>query len=115
EQLLESIYDEIKSKKPGKALTFILNGIGERIKKTKEDLERIYDRQIKRVHIIGGGAKNRFLCQKIAEKVNLPVKSNPKEGTALGNTMVQLLGGGLIESEQEMKKLIDHSTEYLIY
>ncbi|MFP4461433.1 MAG: FGGY family carbohydrate kinase, partial [Thermotogota bacterium] len=47
EHLLESIYDEIKSKKPGKALTFILNGIGERIKKTKEDLERIYDRQIK--------------------------------------------------------------------
>jgi rhamnulokinase len=115
EHLLESIYHEIQEKNSSMALTFILNGIAERIKKTKVDMESIYNRKIKRVHIIGGGVKNRFLCQKIAEKVNLPVKTNPQEGTAVGNTMIQLLGSGLIGSEQEMKKLIDHSTKYLIY
>jgi rhamnulokinase len=115
EYLLESIYHEIQEKNSSMALTFILNGIAERIKKTKDDMESIYNRKIKRVHIIGGGVKNRFLCQKIAEKVNLPVKTNPQEGTAVGNTMIQLLGSGLIGSEQEMKKLIDHSTKYLIY
>jgi rhamnulokinase len=115
EHLLESIYHEIQEKNSSMALTFILNGIAERIKKTKDDMESIYNRKIKRVHIIGGGVKNRFLCQKIAEKVNLPVKTNPQEGTAVGNTMIQLLGSGLIGSEQEMKKLIDHSTKYLIY
>lgn len=113
--LLESIYDEINVNNPGKALTFILNGIAERIKKTKDDLERIYNREIKKVHIIGGGVKNRFLCQKIAEKVNLPVKTNPQEGTALGNTMIQLIGDEVIVSEEEMKKIIDNSTKYLIY
>ncbi len=115
ENLLESIYDEIKTKTPGKALTFILNGIAERIKQTKNDMEKIYDLEIKRLHIIGGGVKNEFLCQKIAEKVTLPVKTHPQEGTAVGNTMVQLLGNGLIVSEQEMIKIIDQSTEYLIY
>lgn len=115
EHLLESIYDEIRVKNTGKALTFILNGIAERIKRTKEDLEHIFNREIKNVHIIGGGVKNKFLCQKIAEKVNLPVKTNPQEGTALGNIMVQLRAIGLIGSEQEMKKVIDHSTKYLIY
>jgi len=113
--LLEKIYDEVKIKDLGMVLTFILNGIAKRIKKTKDDMERIYSREIKNIHIIGGGVKNKYLCQKISEKVNLPVKTKPQEGTAVGNTVVQLLGNGLMKSEQEMKMIIDHSTKYVIY
>ena len=115
DQLMKEIAGEIASDSLGGGLAYILNGIAKRIKRTKDDMERIFNRRLTQVHIIGGGVKNKLLCQKIAESTNLPVKTNPREGTALGNTIVQLLGNALINSEIEMKHLIDNSIDYHHY
>lgn len=115
DQLLEVISHEIGSESIGKALVYISNGIAQRIKQTKDDMERIFERKLTQVHIIGGGVKNKLLCKKIAEELNIPVKTNPLEGTTIGNTMVQLLGMGIISCEDEMKTIIDISTEYDVY
>src|SRR6056297_2309337 len=115
DQLMKEIAGEIASDSLGGGLAYIFNGIAKRIKRTKDDMERIFNRRLTQVHIIGGGVKNKLLCKKIAESTNLPVKTNPHEGTALGNTMVQLLGSGMINSETEMKNIIDNSIDYHHY
>lgn len=51
---------------------------------------------IQTVHIVGGGSKNRLLCQLTADAVDLPVVAGPVEGTAMGNMVVQLRALGAV-------------------
>lgn len=48
------------------------------------------------VHIVGGGSKNTLLCQLTSEATGLPVVAGPKEGTALGNLLIQARAAGAI-------------------
>ena len=61
---------------------------------------RLAGREIRTVHVVGGGSQNRFLCQLTADATGLPVVAGPVEGTAMGSLLVQAracgaLSGGL--------------------
>jgi rhamnulokinase len=53
--------------------------------------ERLANRKFKRILIVGGGSKNRLLCQATADAAGLPVISFSLEGTAVGNIASQLI------------------------
>ncbi|WP_194409564.1 rhamnulokinase [Microbacterium cremeum] len=55
---------------------------------------RLTGREIDVVHIVGGGALNRLLCQATADRCGLPVLAGPVEATALGNVLVQARAHG---------------------
>jgi rhamnulokinase len=57
-------------------------------------------REVRQVHVVGGGSQNSLLCQAIADRSGLPVVAGPVEATAIGNVLVQAraagaIGGGL--------------------
>lgn len=59
-------------------------------------------RAVDTVHVVGGGARNRLLCQLTANASGLPVVAGPVEATATGNALVSAralgaLGGGLAD------------------
>lgn len=56
--------------------------------------ERLTDREIDVVHIVGGGSLNRLLCQATADRSGLPVLAGPVEATAMGNVLVQARAHG---------------------
>ena len=58
------------------------------------------------IHIIGGGAKDGFLCQLAADACGVPVTAGPVEATVLGNIAVQLIALGGIPSITEARKII---------
>lgn len=64
---------------------------------------------IRRLHVIGGGARNALLNQFTANAVGLPVIAGPGEATAIGNVMVQALSVGVFESVAEMRAFIGRS------
>ena len=55
------------------------------------DFEQLSGRKFQRILMVGGGAKNRLLCQATADASGLPVHAFALEGTAVGNLANQLI------------------------
>ena len=58
-------------------------------------------RRVDVIHVVGGGAQNRLLCQAIADRSGRPVIAGPVEATALGNVLVQARAAGATGSGLE--------------
>ena len=61
---------------------------------------------IEKLHIIGGGSKNRLLDQFTANAIGIPVVAGPSEATAIGNIMLQARAAGCVGSLQQMRDMI---------
>lgn len=51
------------------------------------------------VHLVGGGARNRLLCQLVADRSGRPVVAGPVEATAIGNVLVQARARGVLAGD----------------
>jgi len=64
-------------------------------------------RDVRRVHVVGGGSQNALLCQAIADRAGVPVVAGPVEATALGNVLVQArAAGGLTGGLDVLRDLV---------
>ena len=59
-----------------------------------EEIERNTGVQYRKLYIVGGGAKNRYLNRLTEEATGKEVIALPIEATALGNLMIQMKNGG---------------------
>ena len=66
-----------------------LESVAAAIRRTLDELAQLIGRRPDRVHVVGGGVKNRLLCQMIADATDRPVVAGPVEATAIGNLLVQ--------------------------
>jgi rhamnulokinase len=69
-----------------------LESVAAAVRRTLGELDSLLGRRVSRVHVVGGGVKNRLLCQMIADATARPVVAGPVEATAIGNLLVQLAG-----------------------
>ncbi len=72
-------------------------------------LERHTEKTFTGIHIVGGGAQSRLMCQLTANVCSLPVYAGPTEATAIGNIMMQLMADGQIRSVEEGRALVKES------
>ena len=79
------------------------------------EIERLTGRTYRSIHVIGGGAQNRCLCQTIADITQLPVVAGPFEATAIGNILVQLVTAGVFADLDEARAAIAESVEQMKY
>ena len=61
---------------------------------------------IEKLHVIGGGSKNKLLDQFTANAIGIPVVAGPSEATAIGNIMLQAWAAGCVNSLQQMRDMI---------
>jgi rhamnulokinase len=80
-----------------------------------DELRHIHSPPIRKVHIIGGGVKNKLLCQFTANATGIPVYAGPTEATSIGNIMMQALTLGVVDSVREMREVISRSFELSFY
>lgn len=80
-----------------------------------DEIRQIRKDPIKRVHIIGGGVKNRLLCQFTANATGLPVFAGPAEAAAIGNIMIQAISKECVPSLEKMREVIRRSCEVMTY
>ncbi|HSD25717.1 MAG TPA: rhamnulokinase family protein, partial [Vicinamibacteria bacterium] len=61
-------------------------------------LEGILKRRLEPLHVVGGGSRNRLLCQLAADATGRAVVAGPVEATAAGNLAMQALALGELRS-----------------
>lgn len=96
-------------------LRCILDSLALRYRVDAEAIEAALGRQMKIIHMIGGGVKNELLCQLTANATGLPVLAGPVEATATGNIVMQAIGLGHLSSVEEARELIRASIPLKYY
>ena len=71
--------------------------------------EQLAGRRIETIHIVGGGTKNRQICQAAADACGRYVVAGPVEATAIGNIMTQAIAAGDVASVVEARDVIRRS------
>ncbi|HWD69833.1 MAG TPA: rhamnulokinase family protein [Solirubrobacteraceae bacterium] len=96
-------------REPGQFVRAILISLACKYKLVMRRLECVTGRRFEAIHVIGGGTRNRVLCQLAADLTGLPVTAGPIEATALGNILVQARAAGHLGSLSEMRELVSSS------
>jgi len=69
----------------------------------------------KRILMVGGGAKNRLLCQSTANAAGVPVVAFALEGTALGNLASQWVALGVVEDRAAFRAHLAPTLQQTVY
>jgi rhamnulokinase len=81
----------------------------------KRAFEKITGRKFRRILMVGGGSRNRLLCQSTADQAGVPVVSYSLEGTAVGNIANQLVALGVFGSLKEFRAQLAGQLESVTY
>jgi rhamnulokinase len=91
---------------PAETTRCILDSLALAHRRAVEDAQRLADRTVDVVHVVGGGARNELLCRLTADACGLPVVAGPAEAAALGNVLVQARAHGLVGDRAGMRELV---------
>lgn len=90
----------------GEIVRCIYDSLALKYRYTLDQLEKATGKGIEKIHIIGGGSNNHFLCQLTADATGLPVLAGPDEATATGNILMQAKALGHVKSLEEIRKIV---------
>lgn len=100
---------------PADYVRCIFRSLALRYRQVLEILGTMADFPIRKLHVIGGGSLNKHLMQWTADATGLPVITGPAEGTALGNTLVQVRTAGGVDTLADMRRIVAESIELKSY
>jgi rhamnulokinase len=96
---------------PAATTRCILESLALKYRFVLERLRQLCPKPVRRLHVIGGGARNRLLSQFAANATGLPVVTGPVEATAVGNMLVQAYALGHVSSPAEIRAVVRRSFE----
>ncbi len=99
----------------GTMVRSIVVSLAHRYRWVLERLEAVSGRDVRRIHVIGGGARNAFLCRLTADITGREVLAGPVEATALGNVLVQARAAGELGSLADMRAVAAASVSPTVY
>lgn len=78
----------------GAVVRCCLESLALKYRQVLDYLEELVGQRLDTVRVVGGGSRNRLLCQFTADACDRPVVAGPVEATALGNIVVQAIARG---------------------
>ncbi len=104
-----------KPETPADYIRVVYRSLAHRYGEITEWLRELSPVEIKRLHVIGGGSRNKHLMQLAADSLGIPVVAGPAECTALGNVLMQLRACKALNSLKEMREVAINSTDTTTY
>lgn len=80
-----------------------------------DGMEELAGTVFPRLHMVGGGIQNTFLCQYTANAIGRPVWAGPVEGSAIGNILVQYMALGAFADLAEARQAVGLSFPVTVY
>lgn len=102
-------------KKLGEIAMAVYNGLTSEYSETIKELEKVLGTEIEAINVVGGGIKDKFLCELTSKRTRKKVIAGPVEAAVLGNVMVQAISLNKIKSIKEGRELIFKYFECEIY
>ncbi|MEG2088270.1 MAG: FGGY-family carbohydrate kinase, partial [Angelakisella sp.] len=90
----------------GEVMRCIYQSLALKYRYALEQLQQVTGKEFTTLHILGGGTKDKLLCQMTANSCNIPVVAGPVEATALGNIIIQLTALGELADLAAGRELI---------
>ena len=90
----------------GEIMRCIYESLAMKYRATFQQIREVTGKSYETIHMIGGGTKDRLLCQMTADACNTPVIAGPIEATAMGNIAVQLIALGEFSGLKEARGVI---------
>ncbi|MDQ8045921.1 MAG: rhamnulokinase family protein [Solirubrobacteraceae bacterium] len=87
----------------GGTVRSILTSLACKYRYVLELLEQVSGREIRRIHVIGGGSQVALLCRLTADITGREVLAGPVEATAIGNVLVQARADGELGSLADIR------------
>lgn len=95
---------------PEEVVRVVLDSLAAGIAETIQDAAQLSQKTVQRVHVVGGGSRNKLLCQLLADAARLPVIAGPAEATAVGNVLAQAQAAGTVSHDpQHVRALVEHT------
>lgn len=108
--MIDAIHESVGRKlSVGETAYVIFNNLARYYDLSLKALEEVTGEKYATLNIIGGGSKNVLLNELTAKYTNKQIITGPTEGTAIGNLMMQMVGGGDIESVAQGREIIANS------
>ena len=99
----------------GAIIRAIAESLAFRYRSTVEGMEDVTGKKYSVINIVGGGIKDKMICQFTANATNRTVSTGPVEATSIGNIVVQGIAMGAIKDLKEGRQIVRNSfdiTEY---
>ena len=95
----------------GEFIRTIFESLALRYREVLDIFRKLSAYPIEKLHIIGGGSRNRLLNQFTANATGLPVLAGPAEASSIGNILLQAKAAGMVSSLQEMRDIISANVQ----
>lgn len=93
----------------GQIMRAVYESLALKYRVSLERLTALADREVNRLHIIGGGTQNKLLNQFTANATGRTVITGPIEATALGNAIVQFITLGELDNVTQARKILSRT------
>jgi len=100
---------------PGEIVRTVLDSLALKYRHVLLALDRLTGTRPDAVHIVGGGSRNRLLCQLAADATGRVVLAGPVEATAMGNALMQAVALGRLGSLTEVREVVATSVDVARY
>ncbi|MDR2785132.1 MAG: rhamnulokinase [Treponema sp.] len=106
---------EVKPDDIGTISRVVYESLALKYRNVLERIQRAAHKEMRIIHVVGGGSKDRLLNTFIASASALPVKAGPSEGTAMGNLLLQAYGAGDLSSIGQIRDVVAATAELSDY